>query len=213
MAETQNTTELDTEPEAIELPNWIVTPRELPNLQMGCQGKRTNNHGDDVLVIHVWGWPTDLIRAGFITKAMMSPTGKRLRDVDGDRISLTRYWRLDGRKPRRYCKVILFKPESRALRLPGVQEAVAALARHMDWNGRHCERQPAEKVKSRSEAWKRAEAAQYAALEKGIAAVAAGRAPEAAMYAREVQRWQHIMQREREPSAKPMLRLVVNRPA
>ncbi len=86
------------------------------------------------------GWPDDLIAAGLMLQEWLQPTGKRLKDQDGDRVTVTRYWRLkDGQpdgQPARYCKVLRVKPMAATLRLPGAALALEALKAYHRWFNR-----------------------------------------------------------------------------
>jgi hypothetical protein len=111
-----------------EAPAWYATVPNFPNIEVYSRGEHKG---------YVWleysGWPQDLIDAGIMMEHMLQPTGKHLRDADGDAVSLTRSWRLRDGLPQRHCKVRRAKPAAAMLALPGAREAIAARERYQAW--------------------------------------------------------------------------------
>lgn len=78
------------------------------------------------------GWPEDLIALGVMSPEWLTPTGKRLRDPDGRKVSVSRRWRLVSPEapPRRYCVVDRRRPFAELARWPAALEALEAYGKY-----------------------------------------------------------------------------------
>ena len=94
---------------------------------------------DDVVLVEYHGWASDLIASAMMTEEWLQPSGKHLKDHDGDRVSLQRFWRVRDGQPARYCIVHRYKPKLAALSLPGAVAAAAAIAALYAWGARRNE--------------------------------------------------------------------------
>jgi hypothetical protein len=112
-------------------PSWYVT---LPRSEVEVLVRR--NYRDRAMVeIEYAGWPDELVAARVMTPEMATPTGKHHRDPCGDKVYITRYFRLgaDG-APRRYCKIRRYKPLHTVGRWPGASEALVAYEKYLAWD-------------------------------------------------------------------------------
>lgn len=88
-----------------------------------------------MIEIEYAGWPDELVASRLMTPEMATPSSKHHRDSCGDKVYITRYFRLgvDG-APRRYCKIRRYRPLHTIARWPGAQEALAARERYNAWD-------------------------------------------------------------------------------
>jgi hypothetical protein len=112
-------------------PEWWASHPNCAGIDVECTNPR-----DGRVLVYYRGWATDLIAVGVMTESMLQPTGKHLRDADGDRVTVTRSWREENGQPRRWCQVLRIKPTAAALGLPGARAALTALDQFQKWQQR-----------------------------------------------------------------------------
>ncbi len=95
------------------------------------------------VVLEYTGWASDLVASGLVPKAWLRPTGKHLRDPDGNKVTVVRYWRKQNGKPKRYCRIPAEKAtKALAIQLPGVAGGHHRCNAHVQWQARRLSCRP-----------------------------------------------------------------------
>jgi hypothetical protein len=124
-------------------PLWYVSMHGHPEVYVTYLGFYNGTHR-----VEYSGWAENLLSAGVILPQWTEPSGKRLRDTDGDRVTITRAWREgDDGKPRRWFRALFSK--HCVDDLPVVEDARIAMERYEAWSSPENRERRAEPAQAR----------------------------------------------------------------